>query len=68
MKTLTALALLVAVVAPTIGNAAWNNTGCNTCAPTCNTCAPVAVQKCYEPVCKTCICCPKVQGFLERNW
>lgn len=65
MKTLTALALLVAVVAPTMSNA-----GCNTCAPapTCNTCAPVAVQRCYEPVCKTCICCPKVQGFLERNW
>lgn len=64
MKTLTALALLVAVVAPTMSNA-----GCSPCASSCApACAPVVVQKCMQPVCQSCICCPKVQGFLERNW
>jgi hypothetical protein len=69
MKKLTAFALLAAVWVPTTSYAQ--------CGPVCPTAAPCPVAApcpapcptacapiCTQPVCRTCICCPKITGFL----
>jgi len=64
MKKLAAFALLVSVMVPSLSYAQ-----CGTCpapAPTCAPCPTACAPVCTQPVCKTCICCPVIKGFL--NW
>lgn len=61
MKTLSTLALLAAIMIPSVSYAA-----CGVCPAPAPTCAPVcdpAPVTCMRPVMEKCICCPKIRGF-----
>lgn len=65
-NTLTALALLTAVVAPSFGNAAvCGGPVCPAPRPVCNPCQPTCAPVCMEPACVVKYCCPKILGFAN---